>query len=1017
MKLFYMLFFLFIFNITIAQKDYFQQQIHYTIAVTLYDSLHILEGNIKIEYINNSPDQLDSIYFHLWGNAFQNRRTAFAEQQIREGNTEFYFAKNEDLGGYSNLNFTVNGEKAIVSLQPNNPDIAILHLPKPLESQQKITIQTPFTLKIPASFSRLGHVETSYQMTQWYPKPAVYDADGWHPMPNLDIGEYYSEFGNYNVTITLPENYIVAATGTLKTSTEQNFLQKEIDKTNIYLENILNSTGRSSQAPFPPSSSTLKTIRYTAENVHDFAWFADKRFKVQKGEVALKSGKVVDTWVFFTEFEQNLWKDAIGYVNRAVKFYSDLVGEYPYPHATAVQSALSAGAGMEYPMITVIGEAFDAKGLDVVITHEVGHNWFYGILANNERDHAWMDEGINSYYEKRYVATYYDDDKEILSSLPNIIQKGSNLTFDELAYLWQARRHLDQAPETTSNNFNTINYYLSAYEKPAMALQHLEAYIGTDRLDAAMQLYFEKWQFKHPQPIDFRGVIENATNENLTWLFDGLLYSNLKLDYAITNLQKADQYKITIVNKGNIAAPFPISGLIDGEIVRTQWYQGIEDNQTIDFPLGNYDLIVIDAPRITLDVNRKNNNIRPTGAFRKLEPLTLSFLPGAENELLTQLFWSPTAAWNNYDKLMLGAMIHNYGFPFKKFQFFAVPTFSFVSQDVAGVLDLQYHIYPRVQALQRVTLGLTGRTFHYDRNTELDYDIKYARLVPYVNIELNKKPASNFFQNVQWRTIWLNTQTPQFDKEGKYVNNKWGDNFIHELSYFGENRRKLNPFSANITLEQQAYESFNGKEHYLKASLEWNSRFTYAEKNNFDIRVFGGFFLENTRRNAGGIFPGAFNLTSQGWNDYRFEDYYFGRTDFEGSWSRQVTIREGGMKNVIGGGFYLGRSNNYIISLNLKSDLPMRLPLNLPLKPYFDIGYFDNAQPTGVNDSFKDQLLWSGGITLEVMNQAFAIYFPLINSKNIQDRYAERGNYWHRVAFTIDLKRLNPLRFAERLDF
>lgn len=1016
MKFVYTVGVLFICNIITAQKNYFQQEVNYKIDVQLQDSLHILSGNIEIEYVNNSPDRLDSIYFHLWGNAFQNRRTAFAVQQLREGNTKFYFTDDDDLGGYSNLNFVVNGQKAILVIQPNNPDIAVLHLPKPLESQQKITIQTPFTLKIPASFSRLGHVGESYQMTQWYPKPAVYDADGWHPMPNLDMGEYYSEFGNFDVIITLPVNYIVAATGVLQTKAEQNFLQEKVKMTNTYLENLSENRLEGSQEAFPPSSSTLKTIRYTAENVHDFAWFADKRFKVQKGEITLKSGKPVDTWVFFTEFEQDLWKDAIGYVNRAVKFYSDLVGEYPYPHATAVQSALSAGAGMEYPMITVIGEAFNAKGLDIVITHEVGHNWFYGILANNERDHAWMDEGINSYYEKRYVATYYNE-KDVMFSLPDIIQKGSNLTFDELTYLWQARHQRDQAPETTSNDFNTINYYLSAYEKPAMALQYLETYTGKDRLDAAMQQYYQQWQFKHPQPFDFREIMEKSTNENLTWLFDGLLYSNLKLDYAITNIQQSDKYKITVVNKGNIAAPFPISGLINGEVVQTKWYQGVEKEQTIDFPLGNYDLIVIDATRVTLDVNRKNNNIRPTGIFRKVEPLALSFLPGAENELLTQVFWSPALAWNNYDKLMLGAMIHNYGFPFKKFQFFVAPVFSFVSQDIAGVLDVQYHMYPRTQALQRVTLGLTGRTFHYDRNTELDYDIKYARLMPYVTVDFNKKPASNFFQNVQWHTIWLNTQTPQFNNEGKYVNNKWGETFIHELSYFGESRRVLNPFSINIALEQQSYESLGGKAHYLKASLEWNSSFTYAEKKNIDIRVFGGFFIENTKRHAGGIFPGAFNLTSQGWNDYRFDDYYFGRTDFEGSWSRQVTIREGGMKNVIGGGFYLGRSNSYIMSLNLKTDLPMRLPLDLPLKPYFDIGYFDNAQPTGVNDTLKDQLMWSGGITLEVIDNALAIYFPFIYSKNIQDRYAERGNYWQRVAFTIDLKRLNPLRFVERLDF
>jgi aminopeptidase N len=151
----------------------------------------------------------------------------------------------------------------------------------------------------------------------------------------------------------------------------------------------------------------MKTIQYKAENVHDFAWFADKRFYVQKEDVTLPSGRKVDTYVMFTYYEADLWKEAILYVNRSVEYYSDRIGEYPYPHATAVQSALSAGAGMEYPMITVIGGSGNGKSLDQVITHEVGHNWFYGILASNERQFVWMDEGFNSFYEQAYIKKYY----------------------------------------------------------------------------------------------------------------------------------------------------------------------------------------------------------------------------------------------------------------------------------------------------------------------------------------------------------------------------------------------------------------------------------------------------------------------------------------------------------------------------------------------------------------------------------------------------------------------------------
>ncbi|MFQ5448644.1 MAG: M1 family metallopeptidase, partial [Saprospiraceae bacterium] len=346
-------------------KPYFQQQVDYNIRVVLDDENHTLTGTVEMVYTNNSPDELSEIYIHLWANAFKNNNTAFARQKLRTGSTRFYFSSAEDRGYYGGLDFTIDGQKAAWRLKAENPDIAVVTLPQPLESGGKVTIRTPFTEKIPASFSRLGHVGTSYQMTQWYPKPAVYDRKGWHPIPYLDMGEFYSEFGSFDVSITLPENYVVGATGVLQTESERIFLMKKVEETKGYMEK-----GFPTDTSFPASSSTMKTIRYTAENVHDFAWFADKRFHVQRGEVTLASGQKVDTWTMFTNEQADLWRESINYVGRAVEFYSKHIGEYPWPHATAVHSALSAGGGMEYPMITVIGNAGGAKDLDQVITHE-----------------------------------------------------------------------------------------------------------------------------------------------------------------------------------------------------------------------------------------------------------------------------------------------------------------------------------------------------------------------------------------------------------------------------------------------------------------------------------------------------------------------------------------------------------------------------------------------------------------------------------------------------------------------
>ena len=300
-----------------AQQAYFQQEVNTKIDVVLNDSTHTLDGNIEIEYINNSPDSLREIYMHLWANAYKDRTTAFAQQKLRTRSTKFFFAEEKDLGNFSKLNFEVDGSSVEWKSYKGNLDIAVLELSKPLPPAGKIVIRTPFLLKIPASFSRLGHVGESYQLTQWFPKPAVYDREGWHPMPYLDMGEFYSEFGSYDVQINLPENYVVASTGVLQTESEKAFLAEKVRETDEILKDKLEG-----KSPFPPSSSKRKTIRYLAENVHDFAWFADKRFYVQKSRVLLKSGKEVDTWAFFTNEEGELWKKGTFYVDRSVMYYS-----------------------------------------------------------------------------------------------------------------------------------------------------------------------------------------------------------------------------------------------------------------------------------------------------------------------------------------------------------------------------------------------------------------------------------------------------------------------------------------------------------------------------------------------------------------------------------------------------------------------------------------------------------------------------------------------------------------------
>jgi hypothetical protein len=501
-------------------REYFQQEVNYEIHVGLDDRQHMLNGYITIEYINNSPDLLESLYFHLWPNGYSDNNTQLAKQLFEsEGRMQLF--NDPELKGYiDSLNFTVNGLPVVWETETGLPDICLISLNTPLVPGDTLIISTPFRVKIPrGTTSRLGHIGQSYQVTQWYPKPAVYDLSGWHPMPYLNQGEFYSEFGRFDVFITLPDNYVVGATGVLQNEDEIQWLNRLAEE--AAWKKILYGGGTG----FPPSSENSKTLHYSGKNKHDFAWFADKRFHVMKGAVTLPgSGKEVTTWVMFTNLQARLWQHALEYTNNAIRYFSTWIGDYPYDNFTVVQSALSAGLGMEYPGITVIGYVNDAWSLEEVIAHEAAHVWFYGALASNERRYPFMDEGPATAYTSRYMNERYPNKKlwEFIFNNRRLAEflKIDHIPIERISELdWQTRvrQNPGQPVDLSSTEYSTENYGHIVYQTAAMGFGYLRAYLADSLFDSAMKNYYNEWKFRHPGPEDLRSAFEAATGKDLSW--------------------------------------------------------------------------------------------------------------------------------------------------------------------------------------------------------------------------------------------------------------------------------------------------------------------------------------------------------------------------------------------------------------------------------------------------------------------------------------------------------------------
>ena len=516
MKFIWLLCALCFFNAAHAQDKYFQQELKYDIKAELNDMDKTITGFETIQYKNNAPRSLDFIWFHIWPNAYKNESTALI-QQIKNDASRSKKMKSFGKGSIEGLDFKVNGSSVRIEAHPNPQYIDIIKviLDKPLASGDSISISTPFKTILPPYFSRSGFADGQFMACQWYPKPAVYDKTGWHEFPYLDMGEFYSEFADFNVTLTLPASYVVSATGVLQTSEELGSYKKL---------GSVNASSRNGKPVLYTNSTARKTLQWKADLVPDFAFFADKDLVIQYDTAVLGTGKIVDAFSFYHNKKNTIWNNSIDYVKDAVRKYSAWVGEYEYPVVQVVEGPKNnSSGGMEYPMVTLITSP-DAKieTLDAVITHEIGHNWFMSMLGSNERAHTWMDEGLNTYFQFKYEAEKYRSNSIFGDGIPRQIQSLPADDFLNAVFGVIGENIPMESPMNLSaEQFpNSDEYGLVSYIKTAVWLHMLKEKVGPVKFDLAIKNYFYKWKNKHPQPADMKLAFEEATGTNLDEFFE-----------------------------------------------------------------------------------------------------------------------------------------------------------------------------------------------------------------------------------------------------------------------------------------------------------------------------------------------------------------------------------------------------------------------------------------------------------------------------------------------------------------
>lgn len=744
---------------------------------------------------------------------------------------------------------------------------------------------------------------------------------------------------------------------------------------------------------------------------------------VLKGEVTLpRTNHTVTSWALFTPKNKGVWDKSIEFINDATFYYSKWNGDYPYNHVTAVDGTISAGGGMEYPNVTVIGNAGDYRSLEVVIMHEVGHNWFYGMLGSNERDNAWMDEGINSFNEDRYMDTKYPNatlkDAIGLGKIGDIIgvKKFDQRKLSDLSYMINAKRDLDQPLHCSSDQFTSLNYGGGVYKKTALIFYYLKSYLGEQEFDKAMQFYFEKWKFKHPSPADIQACFEESTGKDLSWFFNELINTRGKIDFEITAVKNVkDFYEVVVKNVGQTDGPVNLQMIKDGAVISSTTSNVIKvgEKTTLSFSKKTEgDLVAIDFFENMPDINRGNNQARVKGPFKKIEPLSFRPYLALQNQKKSQVTFMPLAAWNNYDKWMAGASIGNNVFPSNNWSWDVSPLYSFSESKLRGFASLMYK-------KGAITFGTQGRIFGLSDSQVFygKYNREYNRLFTYLKFDFSQKGEKlkyGWRQDLKLYNSWVRVNSD--------LDNKFSPFYIFidpgykklsfDLMVSGakwEAQKKLNPrsilkYAAEVQVYHGLFEDFESPAF----NLELNYKYIYSTKRKkaIDLRLFYGGATDGLYNS---IKYGASGMASS--TDFTYSNLFFGREETNGLMSRQLGYGQGMLHTPT-------RKYNQVAQL-LAGNVEFALPIRIPLS-FFASGAlaFDRAIAQGaeLGNAQKENFISTAGIMAPLWENKIEMYCTLWRNKSLNDEL--KANDWKQIqlSFLFDISAVNPREIIRNIE-
>lgn len=581
-------------------NGYWQQHVDYEMEVDMNVNNFQYTGTQELVYTNNSPDTLDRVFYHLYFNAFQPgsemdvRSLTIQDPDRRVGDRISKLSKDEE--GYLKVS-SLNQDGKRLNYETVGTVLEV-ELNEPILPGEKTTLNMKFNGQVPKQIRRSGRNSAegvALSMSQWYPKMAEYDFEGWHAAPYIGR-EFHGVWGDFDVKLTLDKDYTVAASGYLQNPEKigHGYTDKEVTVNDDKI-----------------------TWHFIAPKVHDFTWAADPEYIHDKRTAS--DGTVLHFFYKDNDEIKENWKKLQEKTEDLLLFFNEHIGPYPWDQYSVVQGG---DGGMEYAMLTLITGERNFGSLVGVTAHELAHAWFQHLMATNENTHEWMDEGFTSYISSAAM-------NQVMETYAENPHTGSYRSYIRLA-----NSGMEQ-PQTTQADRYALNaaYGASAYSKGAVFLAQLGYVIGKDNLDKTLKRYYDEWQFKHPTPNDFIRIAEKVSGAELDWYLNDWTRTTNSIDYGIKNVAEAGEgtTKVTLERLNLMPMPIELSvrytngdeevfyiplRMMRWEKPATQENWTVADDWAwayptydleINKPLSEIESIEIDESQLMADVNRDNN--------------------------------------------------------------------------------------------------------------------------------------------------------------------------------------------------------------------------------------------------------------------------------------------------------------------------------------------------------------------------------------------------------------------------